>query len=98
MGCGRCPESATGQRLAPAAQLLAVALIDFAPVSARNAHADLRGVASLSSHLLVGPRMVVSFGIEFHHGFVDSAVEVIRTSERLMSEMMSLQVAPENLD
>jgi len=42
--------------------------------------------------------MAVSFGIEFYHGLVDSAVEVIRTVERLMCEGMPLQVAPENLD
>jgi hypothetical protein len=42
--------------------------------------------------------MAVSFGIEFYHGLVDSAVEVIRTVERLMCEVMPLQVAPENLD
>ena len=52
----------------------------------------------LSSDSLVGQRMAVSFGLEFYHGLVDSAVEVIRTVERLMCEMMPLQVAPENLD
>src|SRR3954447_15323985 len=52
----------------------------------------------LSIDSLVGQRMAVSFGIEFYHGLVDSAVEVIRTVERLMCEVMPLQVAPENLD
>src|SRR3954454_17919169 len=42
--------------------------------------------------------MAVSFGIEFHHGVLDGAVEVIRTVERLMGEVMPLQVAPETLD
>jgi hypothetical protein len=42
--------------------------------------------------------MAVSFGIEFHDGFMDRAVEVIRAGEGLVSEMMPLQVAPENLD
>ena len=56
------------------------------------------GTASLSSDSLVGQRMAVSFGIEFHDGLVDGAVEVIRAGERLMSEVMPLQVAPENLD
>src|SRR3954470_21824834 len=53
---------------------------------------------ALSSDSLVGQRMAVSFGIEVYHGLVDSAVEVIRTVERLMCEVMPLQVAPENLD
>src|SRR3954470_4255818 len=51
-----------------------------------------------SSDSLVRQRMAVSFGIEFYHGLVDSAVEVIRAGEGLVSEMMSLQVAPETLD
>src|SRR4051794_32210267 len=42
--------------------------------------------------------MAVSFGIELQNSVLDGAVEVIRTVERLMSEVMSLQVAPENLD
>src|SRR4051794_12332229 len=54
--------------------------------------------SALSSDSLVGQRMAVSFGIEFYHGLVDSAVEVIRTVERLMCEVMPLQVAPETLD
>jgi hypothetical protein len=52
----------------------------------------------LSSDSLVGQRMAVSFGIEFHDSFMDGAVEVIRAGEGVMSEMMPLQVAPENLD
>jgi hypothetical protein len=53
---------------------------------------------NLSTDSLVGQRMAVSFGIEFHDGVMDRAVEVIRTGEGLVSEMMPLQVAPENLD
>ena len=36
--------------------------------------ADLPSV--LSSHLLVGPRMAVSLGIELHNSVMDGAVEV----------------------
>src|SRR3954470_19779222 len=49
----------------------------------------------LSSHSVVGQRMAVSLGVELSNRFVDGAVEVIRTGERLMSEVMPLQVAPE---
>ena len=42
--------------------------------------------------------MGVSFAIELHNSFMDVAVEIIRTIERLMSEVMTLQIAPENLD
>src|SRR3954452_17010922 len=61
--------------------------------------AGLLQIASpaLSSDSLVRQRMAVSFGIEFYHGLVDSAVEVIRTVEWLMCEVMPLQVAPESL-
>src|SRR4051794_9275986 len=52
----------------------------------------------LSSNSVVGPRMAVSLGIEFHHGVLDGAVEVIRTVERPMSEVMPLQVAPDPFD
>src|SRR5215216_4335932 len=60
--------------------------------------AEAMKVVHLSSHLLVGPRMAVSFGIELHDSFMDGAVEVIRAGEGLVSEMMPLQVAPEDLD
>src|SRR4051794_36678779 len=60
---------------------------------------DLRRRAlDLSSNSVVGPRMAVSLGVELSNRFVDGAVEVIRTVERLMSEVMPLQVAPETLD
>src|SRR4051812_19018860 len=52
----------------------------------------------LSSNSVVGPRMAVSLGVELSNRFVDGAVEVIRTVERLMSEVMPLQVAPDALD
>src|SRR3954464_9415985 len=42
--------------------------------------------------------MAVSLGVELSNRFVDGAGEVIRTVERLMSEVMPLQVAPETLD
>src|SRR5215218_3533271 len=42
--------------------------------------------------------MAVSLGVERSNRFVDGAVEVIRAGERLMSEVMPLQVAPETLD
>ena len=49
----------------------------------------------LSSHLLVGPRMAVSFGIEFPDGVVDGLIEVFRSGEGLVSEVMPLQIAPD---
>src|SRR3954469_9796299 len=54
--------------------------------------------ANLSSSSVVGQRMAVSLGVERSNRFVDGAVEVIRAGERLMSEVMPLQVAPETLD
>src|SRR3954447_12600412 len=74
---------------------------------AREAHFILEGrrpppkgkiVLALSSNSVVGQRMAVSLGVERSNRFVDGAVEVIRTVERLMSEVMPLQVAPETLD
>src|SRR3954451_7563756 len=52
----------------------------------------------LSSSSVVGQRMAVSLGVERSNRLVDGAVEVIRAGERLMSEVMPLQVAPETLD
>src|SRR4051794_17472684 len=52
----------------------------------------------LSSNSVVGQRMAVSLGVELSNRFVDGAVEVIRTGEGLMSEVVPLQVAPETLD
>src|SRR5215216_2721623 len=59
---------------------------------------NAQGPQALSSNSVVGQRMAVSFGVELSNRFVDGAVEVIRTVERLMSEVMPLQVAPETLD
>src|SRR3954466_5814376 len=42
--------------------------------------------------------MAVSLGVERSNRLVDGAVEVIRAGERLMSEVMPLEVAPETLD
>src|SRR3954470_1007498 len=54
--------------------------------------------ADLSSSSVVGQRMAVSLGVERSNRLVDGAVEVIRAGERLMSEVMPLEVAPETLD
>src|SRR4051794_38207142 len=42
--------------------------------------------------------MVVSFGVELHDGLMDGAIEVFRSPERLMGEVMPLQVAPDRFD
>src|SRR3954447_19919011 len=52
----------------------------------------------LSSNSVVGQRMAASFGIEFPDGVVDGLIEVFRSGEGLVSEVMPLQVAPETLD
>src|SRR3954454_25142954 len=52
----------------------------------------------LSSSSMVSQRMAASFGIEFPDGVVDGLIEVVRSGEGLVSEMMPLQVAPETLD
>src|SRR5215203_1117119 len=52
----------------------------------------------LSSHVLVAPRMAVSFGVERDDGLMDRAVEVIRAGEGLVSQGMPLQVAPDPFD
>src|SRR5689334_2998129 len=52
----------------------------------------------LSRCAWAGPRMAVSFGIELHHRFMDGAVEVLRSGEGLVSEVMPLQVAPDPFD
>src|SRR4051794_18503103 len=62
------------------------------------AQGALHDPITLSSNSMVGQRMAVSLGVELSNRFVDGAVEVIRTVERLMSEVMPLQVAPETLD
>src|SRR3954464_4444576 len=57
-----------------------------------------RSNPNLSSSSVVGQRMAVSLGVERSNRLVDGAVEVIRAGERLMSEVMPLQVAPETLE
>src|SRR3954452_5939924 len=52
----------------------------------------------LSRSSVVGQRMVVSFGVELHDGLMDGAIEVFRFPERLMGEVMPLQVAPDRFD
>ena len=42
--------------------------------------------------------MAASFGIEFPDGIVDGLIEVFRSGEGLVSEVMPLEVAPEHLD
>src|SRR4051812_25642982 len=42
--------------------------------------------------------MAASFGVEFPDGIVDGVIEVFRSGEGLVSEVMPLQVAPEDLD
>src|SRR3954454_16343593 len=59
---------------------------------------NAQGPQALSSDLLVGPRMAISLGIEFHHGVLDGAVEVFRSREGLMGEVMPLQVAPDSFN
>src|SRR4051812_18438887 len=49
-------------------------------------------VRALSSSSVVGQRMAVSLGVERSNRLVDGAVEVIRAGERLMSEVMPLEV------
>src|SRR4029453_14700991 len=51
--------------------------------------------AVLSSSSMVGQQMAVSFGIKLDDSLVNGAVEVIRAGERLMSEVMPLQVPPD---
>src|SRR5215207_4400363 len=54
--------------------------------------------AALSSSSMVSQRMAASFGIEFPDGVVDGLIEIVRSGEGLVSEVMPLQVAPETLD
>src|SRR5689334_4530252 len=55
-------------------------------------------VWALSSNSVVGQRMAASFGIEFPDGIMDGLIEVVRSGEGLVGEVMPLQVAPETLD
>ena len=47
---------------------------------------------------MVSQRIAASFGIECPDGVVDGLIEVVRSGEGLVSEVMPLQVAPETLD
>src|SRR3954451_24706377 len=55
-------------------------------------------VSVLSSNSVVGQRMAVSLGVELSNRFVDGAVEIVWSGERLMSEVMPLEVAPDPFD
>jgi moderate conductance mechanosensitive channel len=55
-------------------------------------------IKKLSSSSMVGQQMAVSFGIKLDDSLVNGAVEVIRAGERLMGEVMPLQVAPDPFD
>src|SRR3954449_2564847 len=73
----------------------------FCSWSARGCHSmpsERMRQAHLSSSSVVGQRMAASFGIEFPDGVVDGLIEVVRSGEGLVSEVMPLQVAPETLD
>src|SRR3954447_22825301 len=61
-------------------------------------HANSLFHRRLSSSSMVSQRMAASFGIEFPDGVVDRLIEVVRSGEGLVSEVMPLQVAPETLD
>src|SRR5215208_2507663 len=53
---------------------------------------------TLSSNSLIVPRMAMALRVELGDCVLDGAVEVIRAGECLMSEVMPLQDAPEDLD
>jgi hypothetical protein len=42
--------------------------------------------------------MAISFGVELDDSLLDGIIEVIRTGECLMSEVMPLQVAPDSFN
>ena len=52
----------------------------------------------LSRDSLVDQRMTASFVIALHDGFVDGLVEVFRSGEGLVGEVMPLHIAPSLLD
>src|SRR5215210_7102974 len=54
--------------------------------------------SKLSSNSLVGQRMAVSFRVEVPGAVMDGAIEIFWFRERLMSEVMPLQVAPDRFD
>src|ERR1700746_3645802 len=55
-------------------------------------------LAVLSSHAQIGQRMAISFGIEGSDSLVNGVGEVFAAGERLVCEMMPLQIAPYSLD
>ena len=56
------------------------------------------GSHRLSSDSVVGQRMAISFTVELHDGLMDRVIEVFGAREGLVSELVSLQVAPELFD
>src|SRR5690242_9526496 len=94
-GAGSCPWGGTPRSAAPASSIVHPSAWPLLVQEEQNArhHNQFRLEQALSSNLLVGPRMAVSFGIELHHRFMDGAVEVLRSGEGLVSEVMPLQVA-----
>src|ERR1700745_709490 len=56
------------------------------------------GECRLSSHAQIGQRMAIPFGIEGSDSLVNSVGEVFAAGERLVCEMMPLQIAPYSLD
>src|ERR1700749_4109987 len=57
-----------------------------------------KGPGRLSSHAQIGQRMAIPFGIEGSDSLVNSVGEVFAAGERLVCEMMPLQIAPYSLD
>src|SRR5689334_13539101 len=67
--------------------------------ASRRDHANApEAVLPLSSSSMVSQRMAASFGIELPDSIVDGVIEVVRSGEDLVREVMPLQVAPETLD
>src|SRR6201996_6050574 len=54
--------------------------------------------SALSSHAQIGQRMAIPFGIEGSDSLVNGVGEVFAAGERLVCEMMPLQIAPYSLD
>jgi hypothetical protein len=55
-------------------------------------------IDDLSSHAQIGQRMAIPFGIEGSDSLVSGVGEVFAAGERLVCEMMPLQIAPYSLD
>src|SRR3954465_12957186 len=82
-------------QLAPAAQQSKIKSAHQPPRSYRGQPVE---APHLSSSSVVGQRMAVSFGVERGHGFLDGAIEIVRSRGRLMSEVVPLPVAPDRFD